>query len=179
MGVIWASEPRPLTQNPGTCILGCNMTLSCLVSNWSCHKVQNQCYYLKHLCNWVGLLEFYLYNSLCSFSAEKESTGINSFCIRLTLWYNQMNFVHFWIQSMDHEAFACQICVTYLFYSIYSLLPFSFMKTDKYSTMVHSWIPGTNLALPVLNNVGVIYKYITTVIYMEINYYCASHYMEK
>ena len=44
-----------------------------------------------------------------------------------------MNLVYFWTQSMYHEDFACQIGVIYLFYSIYSLLPFSIMKTDKYN----------------------------------------------
>ena len=43
-----------------------------------------------------------------------------------------MNVVYFWIQSMDHEDFPCQIGVIYLFYSIYSLLQVSIMKIDKY-----------------------------------------------
>ena len=33
---------------------------------------------------------------------------------------------------MDHEDFAYQIGVIYLFHSIYLLLPFSIMKTEKY-----------------------------------------------
>ena len=37
---------------------------------------------------------------------------------------------------MDHEDCVYQVGVTYLFYSIYSLLPLSITKTDKYTKRV-------------------------------------------
>ena len=105
-------------------------------ATWLCHVW----YQIEAIIKYKGYTTIYNINvaemvcscySLYSFSAAKVC--FNNSCIRLTLWHNQMNLVYFWIQSMDHKDFACQIGLIYLFYSIYSLLPFSIMKTYKHN----------------------------------------------